>query len=209
MVVPAGGQVPTPTTNIEARIVPPDGRERPVWVQTAVVDAASFAAAGRGVLPQAGGFGGGPVLVVEAREQLGPSGAPGRLVGCVDVAQILSVEQTGPAAVLASEALDVAFVIVSGPSSNLLRREGPAIVTTSQGPLPYKGPAFLADLAEQHSREAEAIYRSGSDGALLHCFVAGPSAWKRRESVRFFDELRILAHFAASGAPLDGNAMMG
>eukprot|EP00927_Polykrikos_kofoidii_P070999 TRINITY_DN67348_c0_g1_i1.p1 TRINITY_DN67348_c0_g1~~TRINITY_DN67348_c0_g1_i1.p1 ORF type:complete len:855 (+),score=153.80 TRINITY_DN67348_c0_g1_i1:24-2567(+) len=40
------------------------------------------------------------------------------------------------------------------------------------------------------------VYHASADNAVvLLCITAGPSAWKKREATRFFDELRILAHF--------------
>lgn len=67
--------------------------------------------------------------------------------------------------------------------------------------LDVTGQGFVsADELNRIRYDAPLFHTSGDDGAITLLFIAGPTVRRRREAVNFFDELRILAHFVASGA---------
>lgn len=121
--------------------------------------------------------GGSAAFVVEIRQRCGHSGVFGPLCAQLDVSQVVAVEQTSPGDPSLGDFTYVSFIVISNSCGSLLGGQG-----SLQQDLPV-------DLQMFHPR----------DGSLLLCVLAGPSAWKRQEAVRFFDELRILRHFLAEG----------
>jgi len=126
------------------------------------------------------------VFVVELRDTCNNKSV---LHAQLDVAMIQSIEQLEAGSDLQDPSANVSFVIKALPGADL---------------------GGSVSVAEDPDELWDVCHRSQglSNGAFTLYIVAGPSLWKRREAVRFFDELRILSAFLASeNGPPSASAM--
>jgi len=149
-----------PTVSVAARVVLADSSERPVWLQTAVVDRT-----GRGS-PDANLS----VLVLEIRAR--ENSEPPVLLAQLDAALIDSIEQVGTTLdeIRPEMEADIQFTLTARPEANI-------------------------GGSTEASDKPAAMFREASGGCSLLSILGGPSHWKRRDSVHFFDELKVLVHF--------------
>lgn len=112
-------------------------------------------------------------FVLEFRDQ---RHANSRLHAQIDVSMIQAIEHLNAATSMQDPNAHASFIVSALPRSNL-------------GGSTIEGDDELWD-----------VCHVGRDGLLMMYIVAGPSLWKRREAVRFFDELRIMVHFLSSDA---------
>jgi len=107
----------------------------------------------------------------------------------IDVSMIQSIEQLRPPSDEHASSANASFVITTLPGADL----GGSVTGESE--------------------DSEALWKvchtRDNVGNQTLYIVAGPSAWKRREAVRFFDELRIMVHFLASETPASASATHG
>jgi len=111
------------------------------------------------------------VFVLEVRQRCR---SVSRLVAQLDVQCIHSIEQLQSAmdSMDLSGDSDVCFTLSASPDANLGG-------TQLEAPLD----------------EAKTLFHEGNNDAVVLHLIAGPSAWRRREAVQFFDELRLIVHF--------------
>jgi len=185
------------TTSIDARVRMPDKTEKRMFLQTAVVDrtgtnssAAEDAA-----------------LVLEIRD---PERGDGfTLCAQIDVSMILSINQWGSGS-FEKSSVDVPFVINLSRNAVTVGElpRGPAGANANTGTtrrisLPgASGFGELLHIPEEAIRATpigQTVFETSADGGLMLHISVGPSAWRRRDGIRFFDELRILMHFVADG----------
>lgn len=171
------------TTSIDARVVTKSSVERGMFVQTAVIDRTG---SGSHAADDA-------ALVLELRDRQCRSGASSTLRAQIDTSKILSINQTSPGSF--SESIlrkDVSFTVTFTPDA-LIVGAVPGDHSAGDKLAAQAGSAdFLGD--------AQALFHRSDDGRALQLHVVvGPSAWRRRDGIRFFDELRILMHFVADG----------
>jgi len=173
-----------------------DGSQQRMFVQTAVVDRTGT---GSSAADDA-------VLVLEVRDRTSlrcKGNALDKLRGQLNVAKIVAVSQLGSATAVREDG-DVKFSVTAHPSANLGGAEAQAARleedSAEEGTnVPLEDRPKMDDVLHwDESQRFQVLY-----------VVAGPSAWRRREAVRFFDELRILQHFVSDGVISSAAASIG
>jgi len=175
------------TTSIDARIEMRDSWERRMWVQTAVVDRTGT---GSSAADDA-------AFVVELRGRQCRGSENDSLCVQIDVSKIISIKQLGPGD-FAEPSADLSFSVSFMPDAII--RAVPKVHTESDSPLHDVGGFSVAVGADSvEAEQTNRFFHQSEDGALLLHVVVGPSTWRRRDGIRFFDELRILVHFVTEG----------
>lgn len=175
---------PSPTPSVEIKMVFSDHSAQRVWVQTGIIERTT----------KEGNAFGETVLVLETREFTArDDGSLGRIYAQVDVSQILAVEQLGPADLAAGMGADVSFVVAARRGADLL---GVPLGTDideeddqdkARGRRPSAIRRAKLGIPDPEEKRDEggpepSPFHPGMGDSMLVCFIAGPSAWRRREA---------------------------
>lgn len=95
----------------------------------------------------------------------------------LDAALIVSIEQVGPD----------------------LETIAPAANSDIRFMLTARQDAIIGGSAELSEKVSASLFHEASDDLLFVSLLGGPTGWKRREAVHFFDELQVLVHFLGDG----------
>jgi hypothetical protein len=214
------------TTSIDARVVSLDSSHRPMFVQTAVVDrtgTSSNAADDAAFVLELRDrqFRAGAVSTVCAQIDVAMISSIQQMSTAaftepsMDLSFIVRFPRTAilspvPAILLTEAGVDATDDFNTYVFLRSIKA-GDEVSVESIRSLKKQGlldEAFRQGWLVEEVEAAEALRQQGiflddaiNEGNLLLHFIVGPSAWRRRDGIRFFDELRILMHFVAAGVP--------